>query len=120
VEFALHQSELESAAHLSRTLTKVNEKSEGKQIFSFPGILQFFWNKLLTVYHFRGHDSLSLAVFNGIVLWGATEQTGTGNRVPLALPAYEKSGNIHVAQNRKYSCCLDIEQTRLDFLLKRA
>ncbi|MCJ7565499.1 MAG: hypothetical protein MUP52_13050, partial [Candidatus Aminicenantes bacterium] len=30
---------------------------------------------LLTVYHFRGHDSLSLAlaVFNGIVLWGATD-----------------------------------------------
>jgi len=39
---------------------------------------------LLTVYHFRGHDSLSLAVFNGIVLWGATDQTGTGYRVPLA------------------------------------
>jgi len=37
----------------------------------------------LTVYHFRGHDSLSLAVFNGIVLWGATDQTGTGYRVPL-------------------------------------
>jgi len=38
----------------------------------------------LTVYHFRGHDSLSLAVFNGIVLWGATDQTGTGYRFPLA------------------------------------
>ena len=38
----------------------------------------------LTVYHFRGHDSLSLAVFNGIVFWGATDQTGTGYRVPLA------------------------------------
>jgi hypothetical protein len=38
----------------------------------------------LTVYHFRGHDSLSLAVFNGIVLWGTTDQTGTGYRVPLA------------------------------------
>jgi len=38
----------------------------------------------LTVYHFRGHDSLSLAVFNAIVLWGATDQTGTGYRVPLA------------------------------------
>jgi hypothetical protein len=34
----------------------------------------------LTVYHFRGHDSLSLAVFNGIVLWGAADQTGTGYR----------------------------------------
>jgi hypothetical protein len=40
--------------------------------------------KTLTVYHFQGHDSLSLAVFNGIVLWGATDQTGTGYRVPLA------------------------------------
>jgi hypothetical protein len=37
----------------------------------------------LTVYHFRGHDSLSLAVFNGIVLWGAADQTGTQYCVPL-------------------------------------
>jgi hypothetical protein len=31
-----------------------------------------------------GADSLSLAVFIGIVLWGASDQTGTGYRVPLA------------------------------------
>jgi hypothetical protein len=46
----------------------------------------------LTVYHFRGHDSLSLAVFNGIVLWGATDQTGTGNHVPLAFESDIRSG----------------------------
>jgi hypothetical protein len=39
---------------------------------------------ILTVYHFRGHDSLSLAVFNGIVLWGAANQTGTTYRILLA------------------------------------
>ena len=38
----------------------------------------------LTVYHFRGHDSLSLAALNGIVLWGATDRTGTEYCVPLA------------------------------------
>jgi len=42
IKFALYQFELESAAHLQRTLSMVNEKSEGKQIFSFPEILQFF------------------------------------------------------------------------------
>jgi hypothetical protein len=41
--------------------------------------------KTLTVYHFRGHDSLSLTLFNGIVLWGATDQTGTGIVSPLHL-----------------------------------
>ena len=46
----------------------------------------------LTVYHFRGHDSLSLAVFNGIVLWGAADQTGTGYRVPLAFESDIRSG----------------------------
>jgi len=45
----------------------------------------------LTVYHFRGHDSLSLAVFNGIVLWGAADQTGTGYRVPLAFESDMRS-----------------------------
>ena len=44
--------------------------------------------KTLTVYHFQGHDSLSLAVFNGIVLWGAADQTGTGYCVPLAFRAF--------------------------------
>ncbi|MCJ7565659.1 MAG: hypothetical protein MUP52_13865 [Candidatus Aminicenantes bacterium] len=46
----------------------------------------------LTVYHFRGHDSLSLAlaVFNGIVLWGATDgalptKQGQGIVSPLHL-----------------------------------
>ena len=48
----------------------------------------------LTVYHFRGHDSLSLAVFNGIVLWGAADQTGTGYRVPLAFESDMRSGSI--------------------------
>jgi hypothetical protein len=47
---------------------------------------------LLTAYHFQGHDSLSLAVFNGIVLWGATDQTGTGYRVPLAFESDIRSG----------------------------
>jgi hypothetical protein len=46
----------------------------------------------LTVYRFRGRDSLSLAVFNDIVLWGATDQTGTGYRVPLALESDIRSG----------------------------
>ena len=50
---------------------------------------------MLTVYHFRGHDSLSLlAVFNGIVLWGATDQTGTGYRVPLAFESDIRSGCV--------------------------
>ena len=39
----------------------------------------------LTVDYFWGHESLSLAVFNGIVLWGAGDQTGTEYCVPLAL-----------------------------------
>ena len=47
----------------------------------------------LTVNHFRGHDSLSLAIFNGIVLWGATDQTGTGYRVPLAFESDIRSGD---------------------------
>ena len=46
----------------------------------------------LTVYHYRGHDSLSLAVLNGIVLWGATDQTGTGYRVPLSFESDIRSG----------------------------
>jgi hypothetical protein len=46
----------------------------------------------LTVYHFRGHDSLSLAVLNGIVLWGAADKTGTGYRVPLAFESDIRSG----------------------------
>jgi hypothetical protein len=46
----------------------------------------------LTVFHVRGHDSLSLAVFNGIVLWGATDQTGTGYRVPLVFESDIRSG----------------------------
>ena len=58
----------------------------------FPALLSvpaasrpaFRYFELLTVYHFRGHDSLSLAVFNGIVLWGAADETGTGYCVPLA------------------------------------
>jgi hypothetical protein len=33
-----------------------------------------------------------LAVFNGIVLWGATDQTGTGYRVPLAFESDIRSG----------------------------
>jgi len=37
---------------------------------------------------FRGHDSLSLAVFNGIVLWGATDRAGKGYRIPLALEIF--------------------------------
>ena len=51
----------------------------------------------LTVYHFRGHDSLSLAVFNGIVLWGATDQIGTGYRVPLAFESDIRSANMRLA-----------------------
>jgi hypothetical protein len=47
--------------------------------------------KMLTVYHFRGHDSLSLAVFNGIVPWGAADQTGTGYRVPLVFESDKRS-----------------------------
>jgi len=47
-------------------------------------LLNNIMNRFLTAYHFRGHDSLSLAVFNGIVLWDAADQTGTGYRVPLA------------------------------------
>jgi hypothetical protein len=43
---------------------------------------------------FRGHDSLSLAVFNGIVLWGAIDQTGTGYRVPLAFESDIRSVEI--------------------------
>jgi hypothetical protein len=50
----------------------------------------------LTVYHFRGHDSLSLAVFNGIILLGATDQTGTGYRVPLAFESDIRSEWGHI------------------------
>jgi hypothetical protein len=47
----------------------------------------------LTVYHFWGHDSLSLAVFNGIVLWGAPDQIGIGYRVPLVFESDIRSGH---------------------------
>jgi hypothetical protein len=56
-------------------------RSESYRVSSFEPPLP---ERFLTVYHFRGHDSLSLAVSNGIVLWGASDQTGTGYRVPLA------------------------------------
>ena len=39
----------------------------------------------LTVDYFWGHESLSLAVFNGIVHRGASDQTGTEYCVTLAL-----------------------------------
>ena len=55
----------------------------------------------LTVYHFRGHDSLSLAVFNGIVLWGATDQTGTGYRVPPAFESDVRSGAKNIDKRAK-------------------
>jgi hypothetical protein len=49
---------------------------------------------ILTAHHFRGHDSLCLAVFNGIVLWGATDQTGAGYRVLLAFESDIRSGHL--------------------------
>jgi len=39
----------------------------------------------LTVYHFRGHDSLSLAIFNGIVLGALLTRQGQGIVSPLHL-----------------------------------
>jgi hypothetical protein len=61
----------------------------------------------LTVYHFRGHDSLSLAVFNGIVLWGAADQTGTGYRVPLAFESDIRSASflIDSSMENYYNGC---------------
>ena len=75
--------------------------------FNFCGILKFIWNKLLTVYHFRGHDSLSLAVFSGILLWGATDQTGTGYRVPLAFESDIRSASflIDSSMENYYNGC---------------
>ena len=61
---------------------------------------EFGGANFLAVYHFRGHDSLSLAVFNGIVLWGATDQTGTGYRVPLAFESYIRSDEFLIDRAR--------------------
>jgi len=38
-----------------------------------------------------------MAVFNGIVLWDATDQIGTGYRVPLAFESDILSANIRLA-----------------------
>jgi hypothetical protein len=52
---------------------------------------------------FRGHDTLSLTVFNGIVLWGAADQTGTGYRVPLAFESNIRSGIEPYQRHRDHS-----------------
>jgi hypothetical protein len=53
----------------------------------------------LTVYHERLRDTLSLAVFNGIVFWGATDQTGAGYCAPLAFKSDVRSAQLSLEMN---------------------
>jgi hypothetical protein len=47
---------------------------------------------------------------------GKKEKGGKNN---LVMDSHAKSGKIHVAQKRKYSCCFDISKAGLDIFLSR-
>jgi hypothetical protein len=68
---------------------KTNKFGGGRKslmLFVLPkgSFVYFIWLFItIRAYHIF-HDSPSLAVLNGIVLWGAADETGTGYCVPLA------------------------------------